>query len=421
MSEELNQGVSPEETANTASQNQPPVDKSQTPPAASQGPVFEDIPSQGTQASAPVSQAAESAPHYQVPQEPISPNQQVPYQEAGQVPPGAPIPPSYTTPPGGPQGPKRKENIVLPIISFVLSFLFLILSWVTSVPHVFMVLAFFGIIFAVVALVLNWKRKKVLSIIAVAAASVVFLASGAAVFVNSLKDAVVYEDSRKETTEESDDSEETDSEDDTSGTSTDVKDYIADPDDYTFKWTVKNFKSLEFAGYDAKNGTDIKTILKKYGKASNAEISDSGNRFSLEYQATDNTDYKTVNLEFEKQYNGKIILVSGSAYGFETDVVETTSEDSYKSTWSKSDIDSLKVGDATTGVGGSSLKDIIKKHGNPTRALISVSNYGDGFEERLQLNYLSSTTDTSKENYVALDFVKSEDSDDYLLIYKYPK
>ena len=421
MSEELNQGVSPEETANTASQNQPPVDKSQTPPAASQGPVFEDIPSQGTQASAPASQAAESAPHYQVPQEPISPNQQVPYQEAGQVPPGAPIPPSYTTPPGGPQGPKRKENIILPIISFVLSFLFLILSWVTSVPHVFMVLAFFGIIFAVVALVLNWKRKKVLSIIAVAAASVVFLASGAAVFVNSLKDAVVYEDSRKETTEESDDSEETDSEDDTSGTSTDVKDYIADPDDYTFKWTVKNFKSLEFAGYDAKNGTDIKTILKKYGKASNATISDSSDHLYLEYKSKDSTySSKNVSLRFKKQYDGKFILTSGSAYGFETDVVKTTSEDSYKSTWTRSDVDSLKKGDSSTGEGGANLKDIIKKHGNPTEASATISNYGEGFKETLDLTYNASDSDSSKENYVALEFIKAEDSDDYLLSYKYP-
>ncbi len=141
----------------------------------------------------------------------------------------------------------------------------------------------------------------------------------------------------------------------------------------------------------------------------------------MEYKSKDSTySSKNVSLSFKKQYDGKFILTSGSAYGFETDVVKTTSEDSYKSTWTRSDVDSLKKGDSSTGEGGANLKDIIKKHGNPTEASATISNYGEGFKETLDLTYNSSDSDSSKENYVALEFIKAEDSDDYLLSYKYP-
>lgn len=345
---------------------------------------------------------------------------------------GGQQPPFYTIPPT-PQGvtpTTRNENIILPIISYVVSFLLLILAWVTPIPFVFLILSFLGIIFAIVSLVLNWKRKKVLSIIALVVAGFVFLMSGAATAINAFKNADNFHEksrlSPKKDKKQADDSNQAADSDDAddeaiTSNSSNVKDYIADSNAYQFKWTIKGFTDLEFSGYDARNGTDIKKVIKKFGKASNASLSDDGKRLVLEYREKSSEGRGNASLRFSKQYDGKFILSSGSLYGINTDAVKTVSRQQYKSTWTQKDMDDLKKGDSYSGEGGTGLKEVIEKHGNPTGATESIRNSGEGFIYQLELTYSSANRDDeTKLDYVSLDFVRSEGSDDYLLKHKYP-
>ena len=101
-------------------------------------------------------------------------------------------------------------------------------------------------------------------------------------------------------------------------------------------------------------------------------------------------------------------------------LIKTVSEKSYKSDWTQADVDALTVGDSSTGKGGDNLNEVLKKHGNPTEARESISNYGDSFKTSLKIFYNSNASnDSSKLGYVSLEFAQ-QSNDDYLLTYKYP-
>ena len=120
-------------------------------------------------------------------------------------------------------------------------------------------------------LIVNIQRKKVLSIIALVLASLIFLVSGLAVFVRQAQNNPnPTEQTESKKTDEKDD---TDVDDDDSKDSTDVKDYIADSSDFKFKWTKSKFTDLKFSSYSNKNGDSLKSVVKKFGKGSNATIS----------------------------------------------------------------------------------------------------------------------------------------------------
>ncbi|WP_019805543.1 hypothetical protein, partial [Streptococcus mutans] len=188
----------------------------------------------------------------------------------------------FTNPvsPTAPTVTARKELIVLPIISFVVSVITLILAWFAPLPIIYVIIAFLGLIYAIVGLIVNIQRKKVLSIIALVLASLIFLVSGLAVFVRQAQNNP--NPTEQTESKKSDEKDDTDVDDDDSKDSTDVKDYIADSSDFKFKWTKSKFTDLKFSSYSNKNGDSLKSVVKKFGKGSNATIS--GDKLSLEYE-----------------------------------------------------------------------------------------------------------------------------------------
>lgn len=70
---------------------------------------------------------------------------------------------------------KKKESIVLPLISIVIGVLALILSWIPFVNNSAAILAIVGFILAIIALVINRKNKKTLSIVGVVISIVAFI------------------------------------------------------------------------------------------------------------------------------------------------------------------------------------------------------------------------------------------------------
>ncbi|EMB63932.1 hypothetical protein SMU26_09829 [Streptococcus mutans 3SN1] len=325
----------------------------------------------------------------------------------------------FTNPvsPTAPTVTARKELIVLPIISFVISVITLILAWFAPLPIIYVIIAFLGLIYAIVGLIVNIQRKKVLSIIALVLASLIFLVSGLAVFVRQAQNNP--NPTEQTESKKSDEKDDTDVDDDDSKDSTDVKDYIADSSDFKFKWTKSKFTDLKFSSYSNKNGDSLKSVVKKFGKGSNATIS--GDKLSLEYEKGEGNSRKSVHLTFTKQrkHNGKFILSDGYI-SFTPKDIKIVSEKSYKSDWTQADVDALTVGDSSTGKSGTNLNEILKKHGNPTEAKETILNYGDGFKKSLEILYNSYSSDGgSKLGYVSLNFVQQ--NDDYLLTYKYPK
>ncbi len=325
----------------------------------------------------------------------------------------------FTNPvsPTAPTVTARKELIVLPIISFVVSVITLILAWFAPLPIIYVIIAFLGLIYAIVGLIVNIQRKKVLSIIALVLASLIFLVSGLAVFVRQAQNNP--NPTEQTESKKSDEKDDTDVDDDDSKDSTDVKDYIADSSDFKFKWTKSKFTDLKFSSYSNKNGDSLKSVVKKFGKGSNATIS--GDKLSLEYEKGEGNSRKSVHLTFTKQrkHNSKFILSDGYI-SFTPKDIKIVSEKSYKSDWTQADVDALTVGDSSTGKSGTNLNEILKKHGNPTEAKETILNYGDGFKKSLEILYNSYSSDGgSKLGYVSLNFVQQ--NDDYLLTYKYPK
>jgi len=52
---------------------------------------------------------------------------------------------------------------VLPIISFVVSVITLILAWFAPLPIIYVIIAFLGLIYAIVGLIVNGYAKEVLN------------------------------------------------------------------------------------------------------------------------------------------------------------------------------------------------------------------------------------------------------------------
>lgn len=429
--EELNQDVSqqPDQASSDASHVRPqPEGAIGAPPQSSddngvvgQAPLGSDSPASPAEPSRLANQYADY------------PDAQASFNQAQQTPTDYPQqpgfqsfpPPQQPFGPGGPtSGGPRKENIILPIISFVISLLVLILSWVTPIPYVFTLIGFFGILFAVLALVLNWKRKKIFSIIALAVASFVFFISGAAALFNALRLDMGTEITAVEDIGDDDvvDDDVRGQNGDTDESSFDVNEYIADPDDYKFKWTVEEYMDLKFAGYDDKEGSELGPILEKFGKASTAEASQNGDYLNLiYYYPEDSKSLPTLKLvlRFKKQDNGKYLLLEGSSYGFTLEGIETISEDDYDSKWTQEELDSLTVSSEQENKDGTKLSDVLKKYGKPTRVTEFISNYGEGFRKSISIYYEGTNTGEFL-NFVNLEFYNPDDGDEYYLTFKYP-
>ena len=308
---------------------------------------------------------------------------------------------------------KSLFNLILPIVAIALAVIFAILAWFVSPAWLFIILTVLALALAVVSLIFSLKSsKKLLSIIATAVAGLMlFVSIGGLIFQisqNSNDNAGSSKTSKvadKDDKDEDDDSDsKSGSKSDSKGDSTDVNDYI--DKNAKFDWNESKFKKLK-AGKDS-----VKSIIKTYGKASNAEIS--GDELKLTYSGKDYGE--SVYLNFEKQYDGTFILSHASGR-FPQDKVEVDS--SYKSDWTKEQYEALTEGDYSDPSNGTKLEDVIKDHPKAARGEYTISTSREGeFKKEMTLSYSDFDAEEGKLKSVYLSFDTKEGEDTFYLTYK---
>ena len=303
-------------------------------------------------------------------------------------------------------------NLILPIVAIALSVIFAILAWFVSPAWVFIILTVLAVAVAVVSLVFSLKSsKKLLSIIATGVAGLMlFVSIGGLIFqisqnasdnTSSSKTSKVADKDDDDADKKDDDS---DSKSDSKGDSTDVNDYI--DKNAKFDWNESKFKKLK-AGKDT-----VKSIVKTYGKASDAEVS--GDELKLTYSGKDYGE--SVYLNFKKQYDGTFILSYASGR-FPQDKVEV--DRSYKADWTKEQFDALTKGDYTDPSNGTKLEDIVKDHPKASSAEYTISTSRQGeFKKEMSISYSDYEAGDGKLKSVYLSFDTKEDDDTFYLTYK---
>ena len=304
-------------------------------------------------------------------------------------------------------------NLILPIVAIALSVIFAILAWFVSPAWVFIILTVLAVAVAVVSLVFSLKSsKKLLSIIAIGVAGLMlFVSIGGLIFqisqnasnnnTSSSKTSKVADKDDDDADKKDDDS---DSKSDSKGDSTDVNDYI--DKNAKFDWNESKFKKLK-AGKDT-----VKSIVKTYGKASDAEVS--GDELKLTYSGKDYGE--SVYLNFKKQYDGTFILSYASGR-FPQDKVEV--DKSYKSDWTKEQFDALNKGDYTDPSNGTKLEDVVKDHPKASSAEYTISTSRQGeFTKEMTISYSDYKAEDGKLKSVYLSFDTKEGEDTFYLTYK---
>ena len=304
-------------------------------------------------------------------------------------------------------------NLILPIVAIALSVIFAILAWFVSPAWVFIILTVLAVAVAVVSLVFSLKSsKKLLSIIATGVAGLMlFVSIGGLIFqisqnasnnnTSSSKTSKVADKDDDDADKKDDDS---DSRSDSKGDSTDVNDYI--DKNAKFDWNESKFKKLK-AGKDT-----VKSIVKTYGKASDAEVS--GDELKLTYSGKDYGE--SVYLNFKKQYDGTFILSYASGR-FPQDKVEV--DKSYKSDWTKEQFDALNKGDYTDPSNGTKLEDVVKDHPKASSAEYTISTSRQGeFTKEMTISYSDYKAEDGKLKSVYLSFDTKEGEDTFYLTYK---
>ena len=303
-------------------------------------------------------------------------------------------------------------NLILPIVAIALSLIFAILAWFVSPAWVFIILTVLAVAVAVVSLVFSLKSsKKLLSIIATGVAGLMlFVSIGGLIFqisqnasnnTSSSKTSKVADKDDDDADKKDDNS---DSKSDSKGDSTDVNDYI--DKNAKFDWNESKFKKLK-AGKDT-----VKSIIKTYGKASDAQIS--GDEMKLNYSGKDYGE--SVYLTFTKQYDGTFILSYASGR-FPQDKVEV--DKSYKADWTKEQFDALNKGDYTDPSNGTKLEDVVKDHPKASSAEYTISTSRQGeFKKEMTISYSDYKAEDGKLKSVYLSFDTKEGEDTFYLTYK---
>lgn len=296
-------------------------------------------------------------------------------------------------------------NLILPIVAIALSVIFAILAWFVSPAWVFIILTVLAVAVAVVSLVFSLKSsKKLLSIIATGVAGLMLFVSIGGLIFQISQNASNNNTSSSKTSKVADKDDDSDSKSDSKGDSTDVNDYI--DKNAKFDWNESKFKKLK-AGKDT-----VKSIVKTYGKASDAEVS--GDELKLTYSGKDYGE--SVYLNFKKQYDGTFILSYASGR-FPQDKVEV--DKSYKSDWTKEQFDALNKGDYTDPSNGTKLEDVVKDHPKASSAEYTISTSRQGeFTKEMTISYSDYKAEDGKLKSVYLSFDTKEGEDTFYLTYK---
>ena len=303
-------------------------------------------------------------------------------------------------------------NLILPIVAIAFSVIFAVLAWFVGPAWLFIILTVLAVAVAVVSLVFSLKSsKKLLSIIATGVAGLMlFVSIGGLIYqisknasdnTSSSKTSKVADKDDDDAYKKDDDS---DSRSVSKGDSTDVNDYIYK--NAKFDWNESKFKKLK-AGKDT-----VKSIVKTYGKASDAEVS--GDELKLTYSGKDYGE--SVYLNFKKQYDGTFILSYASGR-FPQDKVEV--DKSYKSDWTKEQFDALNKGDYTDPSNGTKLEDVVKDHPKASSAEYTISTSRQGeFKKEMTISYSDYKAEDGKLKSVYLSFDTKEGEDTFYLTYK---
>ena len=303
-------------------------------------------------------------------------------------------------------------NLILPIVAIALSVIFAILAWFVSPAWLFIILTVLAVAVAVVSLVFSLKSsKKLLSIIATGVAGLMlFVSIGGLIFQMSQNSSDSASSSKTSKVADKDDDDadkkddDSDSKSDSKGDSTDVNDYI--DKNAKFDWNESKFKKLTV------DKDTVKSVIKTYGKASDAQIS--GDEMKLSYSGKDYGE--SVYLTFKKQYDGTFLLSYASGR-FPQDKVEV--DKSYKSDWTKEQFDGLKEGDYSDPSNGTKLEDIVKDHPKASNAEYSITTSRQGeFKKRMTVYYSDYEAEDGKLKSVYLSFDTKEGEDTFYLTYK---
>ena len=274
-------------------------------------------------------------------------------------------------------------NLILPIVAIALSVIFAVLAWFVGPAWLFIILTVLAVAVAVVSLVFSLKSsKKLLSIIATGVAGLMlFVSIGGLIFQISQNAS-----------------------DNTSSSKTSK---VADKDENAkFDWNESKFQILK-VGKDT-----VKSIIKTYGKASDAQIS--GDEMKLNYSGKDYGE--SVYLTFTKQYDGTFILSYASGR-FPQDKVEV--DKSYKADWTKEQFDALNKGDYTDPSNGTKLEDVVKDHPKASSAEYTISTSRQGeFKKEMTISYSDYKAEDGKLKSVYLSFDTKEGEDTFYLTYK---
>ena len=174
------------------------------------------------------------------------------------------------------------------------------------------------------------------------------------------------------------------------GHQSDVASFVAPSKEDVYEWEVKDLEKLNIVSADDE-GLTPEQVVKDFGLASSVTFQEEG----LSLSWLPDSSYTT--LTFMKHEDGSYHLQGMSIM---------PGSDSYNKKVSSQITESLKTGDAETGEGGSSFKEVIKEY--PEYQHISV--YGDGESEpKMLVNY-----ETSSNKEITLTFIRQENGQ-YLL------
>lgn len=304
---------------------------------------------------------------------------------------------------------KSKEIKAIPIVSFVISGLTILLSLLVKSPLVLLLLSLLSLTFGIISLTINLKKsQKVLSWIALPLSIGALAVAGSVGIYYATFDRVA---SIVRNVDRSNNGFDQDMwKDDWEDWPEDVEIYV--DEQAPFRWTEARFRSLNFGNLaTGTEGMILDELIQVYGKANEASVSDG--YLDLTYIGKADEDYVT--LYFEQDELGNWILSSGSMSLGSMDL-KTQPEESYQSTWTEEAFDKLIEADYDKPELGSSWNDIHKNFGNPTSGEYLLSNFGDGFEMNLDLYYTDQSPDSGKLSDVNLYF--SEKNGNYFLTYK---
>lgn len=174
------------------------------------------------------------------------------------------------------------------------------------------------------------------------------------------------------------------------GHQSDVASFVASSKEDVYEWEVKDLEKLNIVSADDE-GLTPEQVVKDFGLASSVTFQEEG----LSLSWLPDSSYTT--LTFMKHEDGSYHLQGMSIM---------PGSDDYNQKVSSQITENLKTGDAETGEGGSSFKEVIKEY--PEYQHISV--YGDGESEpKMLINY-----ETSSNKEITLTFIRQENGQ-YLL------